>query len=189
MLIQMGRQREFRFRTWGGARKGAGRRPRDGRAGVAHLRRMEFAKRFPLHVTVKMKEGVWGLRSQRCFSVLARAFWSGGDQFGFRLVHYSVMGNHIHLLVEAAGRRSLARAMQGLGVRVARGLNRVMQRRGRVLADRYHARILRSPTEVKRVRVYLRDNALHHYNERGPDPFASQTPLHTPQAWLLHRNC
>jgi REP-associated tyrosine transposase len=175
----------MKFRTWGGARKGAGRRPREERAGVSHRSRAEFPHRFPIHVTVRMKDGVWGLRSRRCFAVLARAFWGGGDQFGFRLVHYSVMGNHIHLLAEARGKQALARGMKGLGVRVARGLNRLMQRRGRVLGDRYHARILRSPTEVRRVRSYLANNARRHYGRVGPDPFASQAPLFEPGTHLV----
>jgi putative transposase len=115
----------------------------------------------------------------------ARAFWSGGDKFGFKLVHYSVMGNHIHLLAEARGKQALARGMKGLGVRVARGLNRLMQRRGRVLGDRYHARILRSPTEVKRVRSYLANNARRHYGWVGLDPFASRAPLFEAETFLV----
>jgi putative transposase len=175
------------FRTWGGARKGAGRKPKDARAGVPHLTRAEFPKRYPVHVTVRMKPGVYGLRTQRCFAVLARAFWGGGDRFGFRLVHYSVQGNHMHLLVEAGGKQSLARGMQGLGVRVARGLNRLMQRRGRVLGDRYHARILRSPTEVKRVLAYLGGNARRHYGEVRRDPFTG--PLVEPKTFLIRCRC
>ena len=189
MLIQVGRQREFHFRTWGGARKGAGRPPRGERAGVPHLPRAEFPARFPLHVTVRMRDGVFGLRSRRCFTALSRAFFGGGDRFGFRLVHYSVQGNHIHLLAEANGKHSLSRGMKGLGVRIAKALNRVMGRRGAVLADRFHSRILRSPTEVKRVRTYLQSNAAHHYKLRGPDPFASQTPFVAPNTFLLRQNC
>ena len=86
------------------------------------------------------------------FSALARAFWGGCNRFGFRLVHYSVQGNHMHLLVEAADEKSLARGMNGLGVRVAKGLNRVMGRSGKVLDERYHGHILRTPTEVRRAR-------------------------------------
>jgi putative transposase len=98
-----------------------------------------------------------------------------------------VQGNHIHLLVEAAGKETLSRGMRGLGVRIARALNRVMRRRGSVLADHYHARILRTPTEVGRVRVYLRDNARKHYGLAGADPFASSKPLTAPRTWLVRR--
>lgn len=181
----MGRQRQFVFRTWGGARRGAGRPPKGARAGVSHLPREDFKALLPVHVTVRMREVVWNLRSGRCFKRLATAFLAGGDRLGFRVVHYSVQGNHFHLLVEARGMRALARGMQGLGVRVARSLNRLMQRRGRVLGDRYHARLLRSPEEVKRVVSYLRGNAQRHYRLQQEDPYASQAPLFAPVSFLI----
>jgi len=143
---------------WGGARKGAGRKPKAGRAGVSHLGREPLAARFPVHVTLRVLPHVWNLRSRRSFRVLARAFGAGGERFGMRLCEFSVQGNHLHLVVEAADRRALTRGMQGLSIRIARGLNALMKRRGKVLADRYHARILRTPTEVRRVLAYVREN-------------------------------
>jgi putative transposase len=183
------RQLGFAFRTWGGKRKGAGRKPKGERAGVSHLVRPVLKARFPVHVTVRMEKCVWGLRSRRCFTALKRAFWGGANRFGFRLVHYSVQGNHIHLLVEAEDRRALSRGMNGLSVRMARGLNRVMQRRGKVLADRYHAHILRTPTEVRRVRHYLLNNARRHYGHLGADPFISTVAVIAPETFLLRRLC
>ena len=109
-------------------------------------------------------------QSQRCFRVVERAMYAGATRFGFRLVHYAVMGNHVHFLVEAPDKRGLARALKGLGVRIARGLNRVMKRQGRVIGDRYHAHVLRTPTEVKRARMYLLTNAQTHYRIRFADP-------------------
>jgi putative transposase len=138
-------------------------------------------------VPLRRRRGVWNLRTRRCFSALERAFLAGGDRFGLRLIHYSVQGNHIHLLVEAAGKEALSRGMHGLGIRIARALNRVMRRKGVVLADHYHARILRTPTEVRRVRAYLRDNARKHYGLAGEDAFASSRPLMAPSTWLVRR--
>src|SRR3954451_13123818 len=165
------RQRSFVFRTRGGSRKGAGRKPTRERAGVMHRKRPVLKKRFPVHVTWRMKDGVWNLRSRRCFTALSRAFWGGANRFGFRLVHYSVQGNHVHLLVEATNERALSKGMNGLGTRIARRLNRVMQRRGKVLDDRYHERILRTPTEVRRARNYLLQNAHKHFGHVGPDAY------------------
>ena len=182
------KQRTFTFRTWGGARKRAGRPPRERRPRVSHLRRPVLKSRFPVHVTWRMRSDVWNLRARRCLSVLQRAFWLGSKD-GFQVVHYSVMGNHIHLLVEAGDRRALSLGMQGLGIRIARALQKVMGRRGHVLKDRYHARILETPTEVKRVRRYLLDNAHHHYGLLVPDWCASQTPLRTPRTFLLRQAC
>lgn len=183
------RQQELVFRTWGGAREGAGRKPKGDRAGMPHLRRPSLPKKRPVHVTVRMERGVWNLRTRRCFTELAKALWGGAERFGFRLVHYSVQGNHIHLLAEAQDRRALARGMKGLGVRIARRLNRVMGRRGRVVGDRYHARALRTLAEVRNVRHYLTNNARHHYGLVGADPFASAAPVVEPDTYLLRRLC
>jgi putative transposase len=113
--------------------------------------------------------------------------YAGAARFGFRLVHYSVMGNHLHLIVEAPDRRALTRAMKGLGVRIARALNRVMGRSGRVVGDRYHAHVLRTVAEVKRARNYLLTNARHHYGVVGSDPYSSRVAVVAARTWLLRR--
>jgi putative transposase len=89
-------------------------------------------------------------------------------------VQFSVQGNHLHLVVEARSSGALSRAMQGLSILVAEGLDRVMHRRGRVLGDRYHAHPLRTPTEVRRALAYVRANARKHGVATAPrDPYAS----------------
>jgi putative transposase len=186
-MAKRARQGEFAFRTWGGRRKGAGRKPVGKTAGVAHVERAVLPPRFPVHVTWRMKEDVWNLRTRRCFGPMKRAMYAGATRFGFRLVHYAVMGNHLHMIVEAPDRRALTRAMKGLGVRVAKALNRVMGRNGRVVGDRYHARMLKTPTEVKRARHYLLTNARKHYGVVGADPYASQVAVVWPGTWLLRR--
>ncbi len=183
------KQGAFRFRTWGGKRRGAGRKPSRQRAGVVHRRRPLLKARFPVHVTWRMRDGVWNLRSRRCFTALARAFWAGATRFGFKLVHYSVQGNHVHLLVEARDEKALSRGMNGMGVRVARGLNRVMRRHGKVLDDRYHGHILRTPSEVRRARDYLLQNARKHYGLVVADPYTSTVAVIEPETFLMRRLC
>jgi hypothetical protein len=74
-------------------------------------------------------------------------------------------------------RRALSRGVQGLSVRIARALNRRMQRRGKVFADRYHHRVLASPRQVRTALAYVLCNARKH--GRAPaargwtDPFSS----------------
>jgi len=195
------RQLGFKWKTWGGKRRGAGRPPNGKRPGVPHEKRPAFqGHRHPLHVTVKMREHVFNLRSVRCFRVIHKALATARNHLGLRIIHFSVQGNHIHFLVEAADRRALARGMQGLAVRLARGLNRVMGRRGTVFADRYHARPLRSPTEVAIARRYALGNAREHVARRGQplpprwrDEYCSLTlaprwgpaPVVTARTWLL----
>jgi len=80
------RQASFEFRTWGGKRKGAGRKPNGPRARLRHARRPVLKSRFPVHVTWRMRHGIWNLRTRRCFTALAAAFWGGANRFGFK--HY-----------------------------------------------------------------------------------------------------
>jgi putative transposase len=170
---------------WGGRRKGAGRKPKGTRALVMHTTRPTLAPRFPVHVTLRVLPHVWNLRSRRSFRLLGRALSRGGDRFGMRICEFSIQGNHLHLVVEATGAKALSRAMQGLSIRIAKGLNHVMAHAGKVLADRFHARVLRTPTEVKRVVHYVRNNRGIHRTRwgqaagaEGSDPYSSACPRH-----------
>jgi REP element-mobilizing transposase RayT len=158
-------QLTLRFRTHGGARSGAGRPRRPG-AGVPHLRRSRVRRGRPVHVTLRVRRGLPTLRQKRAYHAIYSAFVGGCRRFGFRLVHYSVQSNHLHLLVEAPDARALGRAMQGLCVRLARKLNCVFSRTGSLFADRYHARSLGSPREVRNALRYVLGNARRHAVER-----------------------
>ena len=110
---------------------------------------------------------------------------------GFRVVHFSVQHNHVHLIVEANDRRALSNAMRALLIRVARGLNRVMQRTGKVLADRFHLHVLRSACEALNAVRYALNNLASHAARRGEsvgsafaDPYG-WAYLAKPRTWLL----
>jgi len=160
-------QRAFQFRTWGGVRAGAGRKPNGRRAGVAHLRRPAHAERHPLHITLRIRGGLASLRGHEVFIEVRRALVAGRERFGFRLVHFSIQQDHLHLLAEAASRRALSRGVQGLSVRLARAINRRLQRHGKVFADRYHARALKTPRSVRWALRYVLLNVRKHEHERG----------------------
>jgi REP element-mobilizing transposase RayT len=158
---------------------------------VPHVPRPEFAARNPLHVTQRMRPDVGNLRTQRRLEVLKRAFHAGSGHLGMQVVHFSVQGNHLHLIVEAEGRHALSRGMKGLAVRVAVALNRSIGRRGTVFADRYHARVMSSPRDVANTLKYVFENYRHHARETlawsWRDRFASsaEAPLREPSVWLL----
>jgi REP element-mobilizing transposase RayT len=123
-----------------------------------------------------VKQGLPSLRGLKEFAALRGAMVAGCKRQGFRLVHFSVQSNHLHLLVEGDCRPTLSRGLQGLAVRMARALNRLWRRFGSVFADRYHDRILRSPTEVWNALRYVLCNARKHgaWTSRShPDPMSS----------------
>jgi putative transposase len=168
------RQLVLHPRTWGGRREGAGR-PRRASSGLSHTTRPNHPRRFPLHITWRIRREVGNLRTDKRFLRIQRAFRYGGDRFGLRLVEFSVQSNHVHLIVEADDKLSLSRGLQGLAIRVAKGVNRTSNRSGRVLADRYHARPLRTPTEVRHAVRYVLGNLQHHTREDPlyVDPYSS----------------
>lgn len=96
-----------------------------------------------------------------------------------------------HLIVEAEHSAALSRAMQGLCIRLARRLNALARRHGRVFVDRYHAHVLKSRREVVNAVRYVLDNYRHHAREHLPpsfvDPLAST--LAEPKTWLLTVGC
>jgi REP element-mobilizing transposase RayT len=148
------------------------------------------------------------LRCRRFVREIERSFRQACERVGFRLLHYSIQRNHLHLLVEAGSARELACGMRSIGARVARAVNRVFRHRGPVLAERYHARILRTPTEVRRALAYVLQNTRGHLARlgralpapgwidpassgrwfdgwRGPSPAASDPPAVAPaRTWL-----
>ena len=73
---------------------------------------------------------------------------------GFRVCHYSIQRDHLHLLVESDGKEALGREMKSIAARLARAVNRVFGRRGPVLFGRYHLRALRTPREVRNALAY-----------------------------------
>lgn len=156
------RQLSFAFRRWGGVRAGAGRRPKGPSSGVSHLRRPAHSRHHPVHVTLKIVRGVPSLRGRALFKGVRAALALARERFGFRLVHFSVQHDHVHLLAEAADRRALSRGVQGLAIRVARTVNRRIDRKGRVFADRYHARALRTPRACALALRYVLLNARKH---------------------------
>jgi REP element-mobilizing transposase RayT len=176
------------FRHRGGKQPGAGRPPKPGRASEKHQTRERLAARFPVHVNVRVEKAVGQLRRRRAYQAFRRALRTSLARSDFAVTHASIQREHIHLIVEAHDEVALARGMQGLQIAAARYLNgavsieRGTPRRGRVFVDRYHARILKTPREVRNAVAYVINNWRHHREDRGPesmfweiDPFSTAT--------------
>ncbi|MCY2958964.1 MAG: hypothetical protein NTY35_02275 [Planctomycetota bacterium] len=184
----------------GGQRDGAGRKPAGEHALVTHASRARVTRHTPVFVTTKLVDGLPNLRRERTLALLCDTLAAGADRFGFRLVEYSIQSTHLHFVVEAQDERALGRGMKGLLVRLAKALNRAWERSGRVISDRYHARVLKTPREVRQVLVYALQNARKHGARiLGIDAFSSgpwfegwadRSPradraLPRPNSWLL----
>jgi len=162
----------------GGWRPGAGRKRSGPRRRVAHVKRPSTAFRYPVHVTTRVRSDVARLRNFELCSVLRRAFVRGCQKDAFRICQFSIQGNHIHMICEAKDAASLAAGVQAWEVRVARGLNRVLGRKGRVFDDRYHCEVIKTPRQTRAALCYVMQNARRHGEHldarwNGIDPFSS----------------
>jgi putative transposase len=160
------RQLELLLRTRGGRRKGAGRKPGK-HPKLPHFARERITGHTPAHVTLKVAADIPRLRLHPFFVVVKRAILRGGSKASFRVVEYSVQDNHIHLLVEAEDNLALARGVQGLNVRLAKGVNAVKGRKGAVFRDRYHSHVLKTPREVANALKYVLLNGAKHIAQLG----------------------
>jgi REP element-mobilizing transposase RayT len=143
----------------GGWRPGAGR-PRT-RKDVAHDARPPVARTIPQHVTLRIKEDVTSLRKWTLAKVIRQAV-ADSHKAGFRITHFNIESNHLHFIIEASSNEERAAGITGLKVRIARRLNRMLHRSGELFDERYHARPLRTPKEVRNAIRYVLNNALHH---------------------------
>jgi REP element-mobilizing transposase RayT len=129
-----------------------------------------------VHVSVRVRSGLPSLRSESLFRRILSRIGAAKERY-FRILHFSVQSNHIHLLVEANDRGRLTQGMKGFAVRVAKGLNDLLETRGTVWADRYFARSLATLREVRNALVYVIRNRAKHAGDTAFDPCSSAAYL------------
>ena len=191
-----GRKREA---SAGASRRGKKRlgRPRKPGAKLRHAKRPVFGKRQALHITLRIERSVGSLRKRTCYAAIRRAAITLLPHEDCRIVHLSIQRTHLHLIVEAETSVALSHGMQALQISAAKHLNAAVsragswwerrrmsspptRRKGRVFADRYHARLIASPAQARREIAYVLNNWRKHGEHRADvahhwriDPFAT----------------
>jgi REP element-mobilizing transposase RayT len=161
------------FKKRGGKRRGAGRKPKGRRAGSLHKMRPELKARHPVHVVLRAIGAVGSLRRRSTYRAIREATVTTARREDFRIVHVSIQRNHVHLLVEADGKRALAAGMQGFQISAAKHLNAAIskgkpgpRRRGSVFPDRYHAEVITSPRQARHTLSYVLNNWRKHKEDQ-----------------------
>ena len=163
------------------------------KVGVAHKARAEIGAKTALHVTAKTSASVPNLRTRRRFAVIRQAFVKYCRLDGFRLIQFSILGDHLHLILEADSKQALSLGMQKLLQSISRRLNALLVKEkggtvstkgghygsllgwvGRVFKDRYFVHVLKTPTVMERAVRYVIHNAQKHFGRQGIDPYSSQ---------------
>ncbi len=194
---------------WGGRRPGAGRKQEKARKSSPHRRRGFHRAHEPVHVVIRVASDIATMRDRDVFGVVRQAMLVTRKRMEqFRIVHVSLQGTHLHLIVEAIDGMALARGMQGFQVSCAKRLNRRLGRRGAVFIDRYHRAPIRTPRQCRNVLEYVFNNWRKHDEDRllpgwrldpystaarfagwadGVEPYDGmpQLPVCAPRTWLL----
>jgi REP element-mobilizing transposase RayT len=151
-------------------KKGAGR-PKKGKfASERHKTRPELTGREPGLCTVRVRRGSASLRRGAIYQAIRRALRKAINRADFRVIHFSIQSNHLHLVAEADHKMALARGMQGLLISAARHINRAWRRSGTVFPDRYHERILKTPRQCRNAIRYVLNNFRRHREDFAGEP-------------------
>lgn len=167
-------QTEMRFPTpkkvykHGGARPGAGRPRNPNRRDPLHATRPKVSRHEPQHTVLRVRKDVGRLRRGKVYRALRKTLSRMLGMLGFQVCHVSIQHNHLHLIVEAAGKDALRRGMQGFAISAAKAINKVMKRSGKVFEFRYHATAITSPRQARHALSYVLNNwRRHNEDERA----------------------
>lgn len=177
----------------GGARPGAGRKRAPGRRRMSHKRRPYIKPENPLLVTVRIDREVGWLRKMSAYRAIHRALRTAGWHHGtFRIVHFSLQGDHIHLICEADTKDCLSTGMRSFQIAAAKHLNRELtpkgkrRRRGRVFVDRYHYEVLDSVARTRNAVSYVLNNwRKHHQDRKMKGLFGGKLDPYSSAVWFL----
>jgi putative transposase len=172
----------------GGKRRGAGRPKSRLFASQPHKRRPRLKASEPVQVTIRAVKEVQRLRNFDAYHAVRKAMVATFSRENFRIVHVSIQGTHVHLIIEAENQMALARGMQSFQISAAKHLNAAItkrlglrtRRRGAVFTDRYHATIIRTPRHARHELAYVLNNWRRHGESQKRisgkwriDPFSS----------------
>jgi putative transposase len=87
---------------------------------------------------------------------LLDALREGRELHGLRVIALGRHREQLHLLAEAENNASLSRGMQGMSIRIAKSINRVIGAKGNIFADHFEAFVLRSARQVREARGPIR---------------------------------
>ena len=159
-------------RGWGGKRKGAGRPPKTYRSSEPHTTRARFSKTTAVHVTLRVVGAIGNLRRREAYHAVRQAMHVVNARTDFRIVQISLEDDHVHAIVEADNDTALSKGIQAFQISAAQRINRALskrglpRRRGQVFSDRYHSRLITSPTQARHTLNYVLNNWRRHQQDQ-----------------------
>ncbi len=119
----------------------------------------KIVKDATYHVTARANLQEYILKSKIIKDMLMIVIELAMLKFHFELINFSVMDNHIHLLIKPIGNpKNLSKIMQWILSVFAIRYNKKFHKKGHVWYDRFHSSIIESPEHLKAVFDYISQN-------------------------------
>ncbi len=125
----------------GGARPGAGR-PKDPNAGAPHVPRPVVNAGDIVHAWWTTRPHVPSLVRRDMAKAIKEALQMGQERLECRIVVFRLRSDRLDILCEADSSDHLSRCLQGMGIRVAKAINRLDGSRGKVFSERFRQEVL-----------------------------------------------
>ena len=124
-----------------------------------------------MHITMRALRGLPSFRAQVIFQMMMKilrnqtALGKAKRKYTdvFRVLHFAIQDNHVHVMVEADDARALRSGVSGLVIAFARQLAKLFGRKKlKVWAERFHSREVGSPQDVVNTLQYIFQNYKKH---------------------------
>lgn len=133
------------------------------------------------HITHRCHNRQWLLKYSKDRQRWIHWLFKARQRFGLCVLNYMVTSNHIHLLVQDAGKKEIASSMQLIAARTAQEFNRRKKRQGAFWEDRYHATAVQTNGHLSACMTYIDLNMVR----AGAVEYAQDWP-HCGLSELLH---
>ena len=169
----------------GGRRPDSGRKRKHSR-GVSHRKREKITQHLPCHINFKYRTFI---RTETLLEHLILAIMKA-QKHSFRVIHFSLQSNHVHLIAEAHNNAVLETGMRSLTNSFVKRIARTKRMKGCIQLERYHLHLLRTPIEVENAISYVINNHVRHTGHEKEDPYSSVVQsyfLDEGKSWFLKK--
>ena len=110
------------------------------------------------HVVARTNRGEFILDSDRMKNLFISILMEGKKKYPFKLKHFCIMSNHVHLLIEPRPETSLSQLMQWVLSVFARRFNIITKQYGHVWYDRFKSKIIQNFRQFLKTFNYISMN-------------------------------
>ena len=118
----------------------------------------EIEENAQYHVTARINRREHLLEEEKIKELFLKVLERAKKKYAFNIINFSIMDNHIHLLMEPSKEVGLSKIMQWVLSVFAKAYNKMMKITGHVWYDRFKSKIIRSVKQMIDTFKYINEN-------------------------------